>query len=825
MMDPYGKFPTLCPYGGNYSVKLGNNLTGGEAEGLSYTFQVPNTADTFSFTYFYAVVFEDPQHAAIEQPRFFVTAYDVLTGDLINCASYNYISNGAIPGFQRSAVQPNVWYKNWSPVSIQFAGLANRQVRLEFKTADCTQGGHFGYAYVDVGAGCSNILATAPYCIETNSLLLNAPYGFKNYTWYTSDYSSVVGNQQSIVLSPPPSTSGVFYVDIEPYPGYGCRDTVQAVVKPLPVPDTPVAKSDYEYCQFETANVLTATPQPGSDLIWYATAVGGVGSFNAPIPSTAVAGTFTYYVSQKVLFGCESFRKKITVIIHPTPITSFITNSNRQCQVNNEFVFTSTSTSLNKSSYTWTFGDGTSQSSDSIATHTYSKYGSYTVKLKVLNPPSCFQEKTITVIVDPKPIAVFSYPLMICEKQTPVQLKDSSYVPAGFSTINQWWWEIDGKTIQVKNPNPLTVNTAGKIPIKLVVTSVQGCKSDTNVAVVNVRYRPNASYTFGGLLCDNEVLRFADQSRMPPGATPEYINKWYWQFDDGTNSLLQNPSRNFVAGVHYAKLIAETNYGCKSNDTTGSFKIQAKASIGLEINDSCVLRTIKYNAIDRLNTVNKWYWDLGNGLSQGNSIVTRTYTREGYRPLTLMGETIHGCKDTILRAFTIYDNKALAGKDTIAARDEPVQLYSHGGPNVRYTWSPSMGLNDAAIENPIATLDRDQLYRLDAITDKGCDSHSQIFIKRYKGPELYIPNAFTPDGDGKNDLLKVFPIGIKTFNFFAIYNRYGQLVFRSTDYLKGWNGTYTNGKPADQGTYVAISQAVDYKGNLMMKKTTVILLR
>src|SRR5688500_18028081 len=89
-LDPYDVFPHLCPYGGNYSVKLGNNVTGAEAESISYTFVVPTTVDTFTFTYFYAVVFEDPQHDHAEQPRFFVTAYEVETGALINCASYDY---------------------------------------------------------------------------------------------------------------------------------------------------------------------------------------------------------------------------------------------------------------------------------------------------------------------------------------------------------------------------------------------------------------------------------------------------------------------------------------------------------------------------------------------------------------------------------------------------------------------------------------------------------------------------------------------------------------------------------------------------------------
>lgn len=331
-MDIYGNFPKLCPYGGNYSVKLGNENTGSAAEGLSYTFTVPSAVDTFSFTYFYAVVFQDPNHQAIEQPRFFVTAYDVQSGAIINCASYDYVSNGTIPGFLHSTVNSTVLYKNWTPASIQFAGLANRTVRLEFKTADCTLGGHFGYAYVDVGGGCSNLLATAPYCVETNSVILNAPYGFQSYTWYNEDYSAIIGNQQNLTLTPAPATKGFFHVDLIPYPGYGCRDTAQAVVTPLPVPDTPVANSLYGYCQFQTVPALSATASSGNDLLWYSVASGGIPGMIAPKPATGSEGVSKYYVSQKKLFGCESFRKEITVAVTPTPTAAFIINNTRQCQ-------------------------------------------------------------------------------------------------------------------------------------------------------------------------------------------------------------------------------------------------------------------------------------------------------------------------------------------------------------------------------------------------------------------------------------------------------------------------------------------------------------
>ena len=825
VLDFYGGFPTLCPYGGTYSVKLGNDNIGAEAEGLSYTFVVPTTVDTFTFTYFYAVVFEDPAHLPQEQPRFFVTAYDVNSGEVVNCASYNYVSRGSMPGFEVSKVRSNVLFKRWSPASLQFAGMKGRTVRLEFKTADCTLTGHFGYAYVDVGNACSNILATAPYCVETNSLILNAPYGFDKYIWYNEDFSTVVGNAQSITLSPPPATTGTFWVDVVPYPGFGCRDTLSATVRPLPVPDTPSGPSQFNFCQYQVAPQLSATALPGNGLLWYTTETGGTGNFNAPVPPTNVSGTLTYYVSQKVLFGCESLRKKITVNILPTPSVGFSINDSRQCLNGNQYVFTSTTTDKNNSTYYWDFGDGEFVDvADSVITHTYNRAGSFYVRLKVTNTGSCSADRISGVSLIPKPNANFTYPPVVCEKQTQVALIDASNVTDGLSTLNNWWWNIGGTITSVQNPTGFIPNNPGPLPVMLVVTTSEGCKSDTSKATLTVRYRPGAAFTYSSLLCDNEITYFTDQSKMPSGATGESIIRWNWEFENGTRVFVPSPSLNLPAAIQHVKLTIETNFGCRSLIADSIVTINAKPQINLVISDSCVYRTIQYRATDLNSSTGKWYWNFGNGLYKDGATITKSFPTKGPRSVTLIAESTKGCKDTLFRPFAIYDNKANAGRDTIVAKGEPVQLDANGDPDATYIWSPPTGLSDASIENPVAILDRDQLYQLDVLTKEGCDSHSQIFIKRYKGPELYIPNAFTPNGDRKNDVLKVFPIGIKSFTFFAVYNRYGELIFKTTDYTQGWDGTY-KGYQLDSGTFVVVAQAIDYKGNQLSTKGTVILLR
>lgn len=822
--DPFGNFPTVCPYGGGYSVKLGNSGTGAEAEGMSYSFVVPPMQDTFTFTFFYAVVFQDPQHPAEQQPRFFATAYDVATGDLIDCASYDFIATSGLPGFQVSSSGSAVLYKNWSPVSIQFVNLAGHTIRLEFKTADCTQGGHFGYAYVDVGTDCSNLLAAAPYCIGTNAVTLNAPYGFQHYTWYNHDYSQVIGNTQSVTLTPPPPIDAIFHVDLDPYVGYGCRDTAMAIVEPKPIPDTPVAASTRFYCQGAAATALTATASPGHGLLWYSSATGGTASATAPTPSTATTGLFDYYVSQKTLFGCESPRKKITVSVAPVPTASFTIDDARQCEGPNLFGFTSTSGNLFNPQYTWDFGDGnTVTSATPTASHSYVTPGNYTVKLTVLNQPSCSKTINHPVTLVPRPLANFGSPTVICQNQTSVSLTDLSSIPGNLGTVNQWWWEIGGAVSNQQTPAPFIASSPGDLPVRLVVTTAEGCKSDTLNRPLTIRYQPRASFNYSRPVCDNKAISFTNQSFIPGSPAGENVISWNWQLGPAGSSSLQHPVQQLASGAQPVSLIVQSNFGCRSISADSTLQVNRKPQTDIAITDSCVQVNITFSSSDQLNSTNAWTW-VWPGNTYYTAQVNRSFRYAGDYPFTLYAQSVAGCIDTVYRPYTIYDNKAFAGNDTIAAMDQPVQLNALGGPDIQYTWSPATGLNDPTLENPVATLDRDQLYQLYAITDKGCISRSDILIKRYKGPDIYIPTAFTPNNDGTNDRFLVFPVGVRQFISLAIYNRYGQQVFYTTDYHRSWDGKI-QGVDQTTNNFIVVVKAIDYLGRPMMKKENLILIR
>lgn len=232
MTDFFGGFPVVCPNGSGYSVKLGNNTGGREAEGLSYEFTIPSNRNTYSLTYHYAVVFQDPHHADFQQPRMEIEVRNLTDDRVIDCSSFTFIPFGApLPGFFLSPTQQdttNVWCKNWTAVTINLNGQAGKTIRLFFKTADCTFQRHFGYAYIDVDSECSGEFTGATYCPTDTAVNVIAPFGFQSYTWFNNNFSQVLGNQQQLTLQPPPSAGSLLAVEVTPFNGYGCKDTLYA---------------------------------------------------------------------------------------------------------------------------------------------------------------------------------------------------------------------------------------------------------------------------------------------------------------------------------------------------------------------------------------------------------------------------------------------------------------------------------------------------------------------------------------------------------------------------------------------------------------------
>jgi gliding motility-associated-like protein len=228
-LDPYGKFPINPPNGSNYAVKLGNEGGGALAEGISYDFTIPANQDLFTIFYHYAIVFQKPEHLEHQQPRFEVEVTNLTRNERIGCSSFEFRPFDPLtPGFDTTFDLINnvpVWYKEWTSVSINLDGHAGQTIRIFFRVADCTFFDHFSYAYVDVNTECNGEFPAGKYCPGDTVITLAAPPGYQNYTWYDRSFTQVLGQMQTINVTPQIIAGGTIPVEIIPSYGYGCIDT------------------------------------------------------------------------------------------------------------------------------------------------------------------------------------------------------------------------------------------------------------------------------------------------------------------------------------------------------------------------------------------------------------------------------------------------------------------------------------------------------------------------------------------------------------------------------------------------------------------------
>ena len=140
-----------------------------------------------------------------------------------------------------------------------------------------------------------------------------------------------------------------------------------------------------------------------------------------------------------------------------------------------------------------------------------------------------------------------------------------------------------------------------------------------------------------------------------------------------------------------------------------------------------------------------------------------------------------------------------------------------------YTWSPSSGLSCTTCPNPSVSPDETTTYTVITTDSVGCVASDQITIYVDYEYVIYIPNIFSPNGDGKNDILYVRGKGIKTL-YFAIYDRWGEKVFETTDLNNGWDGTF-KGKPLNKAVFVYYVKATFVDNSEVEQKGDITLIR
>lgn len=161
--------------------------------------------------------------------------------------------------------------------------------------------------------------------------------------------------------------------------------------------------------------------------------------------------------------------------------------------------------------------------------------------------------------------------------------------------------------------------------------------------------------------------------------------------------------------------------------------------------------------------------------------------------------------------------------DTIVVLGQPLHLQATGG--VSYLWNPGTWLNSDTIQKPTALPQGNIRYTVTATSVNGCTASDFIDVVVYRiAPDMYVPNVFTPNGDNKNDIFRPILIGMRKLHYFRVYNRFGQLVYSTSDIGKGWDGNY-RGRGQDPATFVWYAQAETYTGEVKFKKGSVVLVR
>ena len=167
--------------------------------------------------------------------------------------------------------------------------------------------------------------------------------------------------------------------------------------------------------------------------------------------------------------------------------------------------------------------------------------------------------------------------------------------------------------------------------------------------------------------------------------------------------------------------------------------------------------------------------------------------------------------------------------DTIGYSNDQFQLLAIPSDTdvINFSWSPATGLSDPTIANPVVTVGATGdvvTYRVTTTTLAGCRGDGFITIRVYKGPDIYMPTGFTPNGDGRNDRFTPFPVGIKSYKYFRVFNRWGQMVFSTAKMHNGWDGKL-DGRDQASGTYVWMIEGLTKDNKVITKKGVVTLIR
>ncbi|MVN23106.1 gliding motility-associated C-terminal domain-containing protein [Mucilaginibacter arboris] len=539
-LDPYGQFPVTCPNGSLYSLKLGNDQTGAQAERVSYTFTVPNNQANYSIIYNYAVVFQNPNHASYEQPKFTARVFDVASNQYVNCGSFEFVASSGLPGFQQSSFGNGVVYKPWAPITINLFGYSGKTLRLEFTTNDCTLGGHFGYAYVDVNENCASPITGNTYCAGNSFLKMSAPAGFKEYYWYNDDFSKVLGTSNTLTISPAPPDQTHYALRIVPFPGLGCEDTLYTTVNASPDILTLNVQDSISGCESGVSlKGKDITAGSSSNLTYSYFTDPDAQNYVPDAEHVIVSGT--YYIQAVNAAGCSDI-KPIKVILNKAP-SILITNPGPVCAPDKVDLTQSKITAGSNSALTYTYWKDKNATVPLTSPQAIDSAGTYYIK--GVNTIGCSTVVPVNVVIGQKPVLVVNN-VSSCAV---LSLTSASVTTGSDPNLTYSYWTDAAATNPLPSPDQIT--TSGTYYIK--AANAAGCSS---ISPVVAQIFPLPAFKITNPL---PVVFPATVDLTVTYTGSNNLTYTYWK-DTAAKMAVDNPDAVQKSGIYYIK--AATAAGC-----------------------------------------------------------------------------------------------------------------------------------------------------------------------------------------------------------------------------------------------------------------------
>lgn len=576
----------------------------------------------------------------------------------------------------------------------------------------------------------------------------------------------------------------------------GCqsRDTIEVVVNPLP---KGTITDDLAICVGESVEL-----EAGGGVKYDWSPASSLDCANCALVIATPPATTTYQVTITNQFGCVDLQDvEVTVNPYPTGVLSSVENI---C-----FGQSVTLESIGGTSHVWS--PSAMLDCDTCAVVTASPNITTLYSVLVTNQFNCILEDTVLVNVNPLPVVAVTGRNDICRGET-IEL-----VASGGGTYE--WTPADELSCNTcENP---TLQPDSTDTYKVLVTNSFGCM-DSTTHTVNVHDIPSVS------TIDDVTICLGDNIQLSSTETLASRIEWNPAIDLSDASAL-SPILSPKNTTTYT-ITVFTDYGCTASDEV-NVNVIDKVMVDIDaVGELCFGESVQLNTevLQAGNLGVSYVWNPINYFNEQNTSnpvltpdTTRTYTLIAYSgSCTPDTQKVTVVVNPLPVLAEVEPIKVVEG--TPVTLDIPVLV----GEASTYSWTPSYNLNCDNCENPSLIANQTERYSLLVTDAKGCQDENDVTVNVIGrcGDDIFMPNTFTPNRDGKNDVLRVRGLTDNGLKFMRIFDRWGNLVFETNDINEGWNGTY-KGQLVDPGVFIYQFEAICTNGLTVTRQGNVTLLK